>query len=219
MDTNKSTVQSALTGHLGFWSAGLMTVAGIVYLIVVGAYLAAHGFVLPPVGALQLFGGAITILEAAILVVLMASIHEATPVRMRILSRLALIFTTIFCAAVSINRFVQLSVVRQRLSSGETEGISWFLAYGPRSVMFSLEILGWGFFLGIACLFAASVFSTGRLELAIRWLFVLYGVLGLVTALAFVLASPIAAVGFFAWGIVLPVATALLTVFFRSARP
>ena len=218
MDTNKSMVQSALTGHLGLWSAGLVTVAGMVYLIVVGAYLAAHAFVLPPVGALQLFGGAITILEAAVLVVLMASIHEATPVRMQILSRLAMIFTALFCAAVSINRFVQLSVVRQRLASGETEGISWFLAYGPRSVMFSLEILGWGFFLGIACLFAGAVFTSGRLELAIRWLLVLYGVLGLVTALAFVLGSPIAAVGFLAWGIVLPVATALLTMFFRNAR-
>ncbi len=218
MDLDKSIVPSNLVSSLGFWSAGIVTVAGIVYLIVVGAYLAAHGFVLPPVGALQLFGGIITILDAAVLVVLMACIHETTPVRMRILSRLAMIFTVLFCAMVSINRFVQLSVVRQRISSGETEGISWFLAYGPRSVMFSLEILGWGFFLGLACLFAAPIFSAGRLELAIRWLFVLYGVLGLVTAVAFVLASPLAAVGFFAWGIVLPAATALLTVFFRRAR-
>jgi len=193
-------------------------VIGIVYFIWAGAYLAAHGFVLPPAGALQLFGGITTILYAVVLVVLMASIHEATPVGMRILSRLAMIFTALFCAVVSINRFAQLSVVRQRISSGETEGISWFLAYGLHSVMLSLEILGWGFFLGIACLFAAPIFSAGRLELAIRWLFVLYGVLGLVTAVAFALASPIAAVGFFAWGIVLPVATALLTVFFRRAR-
>ena len=218
MDTHQGIAPSNLVSSLGFWSAGIMTVAGIVYLIVVGAYLAAHGFVLPPTGALQLFGGIITILEAAVLVVLMASIHEATPDRMRILSRLAMIFTVLFCAMVSINRFVQLSVVQQRISSGETEGISWFLAYGPRSVMFSLEILGWGFFLGLACLFAAPIFSAGRLELAIRWLFVLYGVLGLVTAVAFALASPLAAVGFFAWGVVLPVATALLTVFFRRAR-
>src|SRR5271157_146314 len=218
MNSDKGIATSNLTADLGFWSAGILTVTGIVYLIVVGAYLAAHGFVLPPTGALQLFGGTITILDAAVLVVLMASIHEVTPARMRILSRLAMIFTVLFCAMVSINRFAQLSVVRQRISSGETEGISWFLAYGLHSVMLSLEILGWGFFLGIACLFAAPIFSAGRLELAIRWLFVLYGVLGLVTAVAFALASPIAAVGFFAWGIVLPVATALLTVFFRRAR-
>lgn len=217
MDPDRSIVPSSLTSFLGFWSAGIMSVAGIVYLIVVGAYLAAHGFVLPPTGALQLFGGIITILEAAVLVVLMASIHETTPARMRILGRLAMIFTALFCAMVSINRFAQLAIVRQRISSGETEGISWFLAYGPRSVMFSLEILGWGFFLGIACLCAAPIFSAGRLELAIRWLFVLYGVLGLVTAVAFALGSPIAAVGFFAWGVVLPAATGLLAVFFIRA--
>ncbi len=218
MDSNKDIAPSNLTGYLGFWSAAIVTVTGIVYFIWAGAYLAAHGFALPPVGALQLFGGITTILDAVFLVVLMASIHETTPARMRILSRLAMIFTVLFCAMVSINRFAQLSVVRQRISSGETEGISWFLAYGLHSVMLSLEILGWGFFLGIACLFAAPIFSTGRLELTIRWLFVLYGVLGLVTAVAFALASPIAAVGFFAWGVVLPVATALLAVFFRRAR-
>jgi hypothetical protein len=218
MVPNKSMAQSALTCHLGFWSAGMLTVIGVAYLMVVGAYLATHGFVLPPVGAIQLFGGIVTLLDAMFLVVLMASIHETAPVRMRILSRLATIFTGLFCAVVSINRFVQLSVVRQRISSGETEGIAWFLAYGPHSVMFSLEILGWGLFLGIACLFAAPLFSAGRLELSVRWLLVLYGILGQVTAIAFVLASPIAAVGLFAWGVVLPAATALLIVFFKRAR-
>lgn len=218
MDTNKGNVPSSLASYLGFWSAGTVTVTGILYLIVVGGYLVAHGFLLPPTGALQLFGGVITIQDAAVLVVLMASIHETTPARLHILSRLAMIFTVLFCAMVSINRFAQLSIVRQRLSFGDTEGISWFLAYGPRSVMFSLEILGWGFFLGIACLFAAPIFSAGRLELTIRWLFVLYGILGLVTAAGFVLASPIAAVGFFAWGVVLPAATALLMLFFKRAR-
>lgn len=144
MDIHKGTLPSSLANYLGFWSAGILTVSGLVYLIVVGAHLAVHGFVLPPTGALQLFGGIITILDAAVLVMLMASVHEGAPARLQILTRLAVLFAALFCAMVSINRYVQLSVVRQRMSSGETDGINWFLAYGPHSVMFSLENLGWG---------------------------------------------------------------------------
>ena len=66
-------------------------------------------------------------------------------------------------------------------------GINWFLPYGPQSAMFSLEIRGWGFFLGIAFLFAAPLFKVGRLEVGIRCLSVLYGVLGIYTAVAFAL--------------------------------
>ncbi len=60
-------------------------------------------------------------------------------------------------------------------------------------------------------------FFATKLGIVIRWLCVVYEVLGLVTAVAFVLASPIAAVGFFAWGVVLLAATGLLMEFFRRA--
>ena len=158
MDKNGKNDSSALACRLGFWSALFLTLSGVAYIAVVGAFVAVHGLVLPSVGPMQTFGGIITILDAQLLVVLMASIHENTNARFRILSVSALTFTALFDAMVSINRFVQLSVVRQRLSAGEIEGVSWFLAYRPHSAMFALEILGWGLFLGIACLLAAPLF-------------------------------------------------------------
>jgi hypothetical protein len=219
MDQYRGTAASTLACQFGFWSALLFTLTGIGYIAVVGGFIAMHGLILPPVGPIQTFGGVITILDAQLLLVLMASIHETTPARTRILSGLALIFTALFDAMVGINRFVQLSVVHQRLAAGETEGISWFLAYGSHSAMLALEILGWGLFLGIACLLAAPLFSCGKLGQAIRWLFALYGILGLLAAVGFATASPIAAVGFFGWGLVLPVTTALLAVSFgRGGR-
>lgn len=215
MDPDRESVHSAPTCAVGFWSAGTLTATGVLYFIVIVGYFLAHGIAMPPGAAVQFFGGVVSIVDAAVLLMLMTSIHEATAKHLQVLSRIAVVFTTLFCAAVSTNRFVQLSIVRQRISSGDTAGIGWFLPYGPHSAMFSLEILGWGFFLGIACLFAAPTFSGGKLEIAIRWLFLSYGVLGLVTAIAFVLESPIAAVGFLAWGAVLPTATGLLAAFFR----
>ncbi len=215
MNPNRIALPSSLACRFGFWCAAALSLTGIVYIAVVGLFIAVHGLVMPPMGGVQVFGGIVTILDAQLLLALMVSIDAAAPVQLRILSRLAIIFAALFDAMVSINRFVQLSVVQQRLSAGETEGVSWFLAYGPRSAMLALEILGWGFFLGIACLCAAPLFSKGKLELGIRWLFVLYGVLGLMTAVGFALASPIAAVGVFAWGIILPTATTLLALYFR----
>jgi len=44
---------------------------------------------------------------------------------------------------------------------------------------------------------------------------VAYGVMGLICAAAFLVASPLVLIGFFAWGVVLVVITALLAVHFR----
>ena len=204
---------------MGFWSALTLTAAGVVYAVVVGSYFAAHGLTLPPSEGLQTFGAVMTLLAAADMVVLMVSLCAVSASDRRILNWIALVFTALFAGAVSINRFVQLSVVRQRAAVGDTEGISWFLAYGPRSAMLALEMLGWCFFLGLACVFSGLSFSGGRLETSIRWLFLTYGLLGIIGAVGFIFASPVAGAGLVAWGVVLPATTALLAIRFHRREP
>ena len=204
---------------MGFWSALTLTAAGVVYAVVVGSYFAAHGLTLPPSEGLQTFGAVMTLLAAADMVVLMVSLCAVSASDRRILNWIALVFTALFAGAVSINRFVQLSVVRQRTAVGDTEGISWFLAYGPRSAMLALEMLGWCFFLGLACVFSGLSISGGRLETWIRWSFLTYGLLGFIGAVGFILASPVAGAGLVAWGVVLPVTTALLAIRFHRREP
>jgi len=204
---------------LGFWSAVVSTAAGVIYFLVILAAILTGRFVFPPSEPIQLFGGVSSLLLCPVLVVLMASLHSITPLEKKGLSQISLGFTLLFALAVSMNRFTQLGVVRQSLAAGSPpEGIDWFLAYGGRSVMFGLEILGWGWFLGLALLFAAPLFSHGRLERWLRGLLILYGVLGLVCAVAFLLASPLSVIGFAAWGFVLFIITALLAVYFRRAK-
>lgn len=205
---------STSSDWLGFWSALFITVVGVVYVVVLGALAATGRFVMPPAQPVQLFGAIVTIIMAPALVVLIASIHSAVPERLKGWSQSGLAFTILFAAMVSINRYVQLTVIRQGVLSGTTDQLKLFLPYGENSIMFSLEILGWGFFLSLAALCLAPVFGGGRGERWLRGLFIAYGVLGLTSALGLVLASPLAAVGFVAWGPVLDVITALLCVWF-----
>lgn len=205
--------------HLGLWSAVAVTVLGILYFACIVGAILTGGMTLPPPNWLQLAGGLVSLLSCPLLVALMAALHAVTPPVKRVLSLTALGFTLLFAAFVSINRFTQFGAVRQSLVAGTTVGIDWFLPYGERSVMLGLEIAGWGWFLGLALLAAAPLFSGDRSARWLRGLCLLYAALGIVAAIGFLLASPVSAVGFVAWGFVLFFITGLLAARFRRERP
>ena len=207
-------LKGSAANWLGFLSAVVITVVGVIYLVALAILAVTGQFVMPPSQPVQLFGAVVTILIAPLLVVLLACVHQDTPDARRVYSLCALAFTVLFAAMVSINRYVQLTVVQQGLMHGTVETLEPFLPYGSNSVMFSLEILGWGFFLSLASLCVAPVFAGKGIERWLRGLFITYGLLGLTGALGLVLASPISAVGFVAWGPVLDAITALLAVWF-----
>ncbi len=81
--------------------------------------------------------------------------------------------------------------------------------------MFSLEILGWGFFLSLAMLFIAPLFSGARLQIAIRWLLTAFGLFSFMSVIGFATATPITAAGFVAWGPVLLALAILWAIFFK----
>ena len=57
------------------------------------------------------------------------------------------------------------------LQAGETEGLSLFTQYNPHGLFIAGEAFGY-LAMSLALLFAAPVFAGGRIERAIRWLFV-----------------------------------------------
>lgn len=121
-----------------------------------------------------------------------------------------------FAVAVTINRFVQLTIVQQSIAADDVTDLRRFLPYDPRSAMFALEILGWGFFFGLAALSLVPVLRGPGSHTWIARLFGLYGLLGLACAVGLVLDSPLVAVGFVAWGGVLPLTAGLIAV---ASRP
>lgn len=199
---------------LGFWSALVTTLGGIIYFLAITAALLTGQFTFPPPESLQLFGGISSLLFCPVLVILFACLHTVTPLEKKVFSQISLGFTLLFALAVSINRFTQLGVVRQSLASGVVQGLDWFLPYGDHSMMLGLEMMGWGWFLGLAFLFTVPLFSDPWL----RGLSSLYAVLGITSAIAYLLASPLSTIGFVAWGLVLYIITALVAVQFRRAQ-
>ncbi len=152
-----------LATRLGFWAATIVAVLGGVYLALLVGYFATEGFAFPPTPFVQLVGGLVTFFSAPALLVLFAVIKHVAPSEKSILGTLGLCFTALFVASVSINRFVQLTVIRLSPPGPASQDLARFLPYSTGSVMFALEILGWGFFLSIAVLFVAPLFGgSGR---------------------------------------------------------
>jgi hypothetical protein len=166
-----------------------------------------------------LSAGVDTLLTAFGMVVLMACITQFAPTERRVLSLVGFGFTLLFAALVSINRFAQLTVIRQSLTLADTVGLERFMPYGSQSVFFALEMLGWGAFLSIAAFSIAPLFTHGRLERWISIFFLMYGVLGTTAVIGYALNSPLIVLGYIAWGPVLGVAVALLAfLFWRHAN-
>jgi hypothetical protein len=116
---------------------------------------------------------------------------------------------------VSINRFVQLTVIQQSLPDVPPD-LTRFLPYATGSVMFALEILGWGFFSSLAAVFVAPLFSSSRLNKTIRWLFILYAIFSFMGVIGYATNNPIASSGFIAWGPIILVLSILLSFYFRK---
>ncbi|PKO12213.1 MAG: hypothetical protein CVU39_25415 [Chloroflexi bacterium HGW-Chloroflexi-10] len=205
---------ASLAHKVGFFSAIFNTMGGIIYFFAILTSILTGHFNFPPGEGLQLFGGIISLIFCPVIVSMMAGLHTITPTPKKVLSQISLGFSLLFALAVSINRFSQIGVVRQAVMAGKVEGISWFIAYGDYSIFLGLEYLGWAWFLGLAMLFAAPLFSGSRLNLWICWLMLLYAALGLLSSVGFLLGNWLSILGFVAWGIVLFVITGLLAVFF-----
>jgi hypothetical protein len=104
-------------------------------------------------------------------VVLMACIHHYASDDKKVFSQIGLSFAVVYAAVITTDYFVQLAVLQSSLLSGETAGLSLFTQYNPHGIFIALECLGY-LMMSVALLFAGAVFAGGRLERAIRWLFV-----------------------------------------------
>jgi hypothetical protein len=111
------------------------------------------------------------ILLAPIFVVLMAAVHADAPEPRRIFSRIGLAFALTYAVVVGVDYFAQFAVVIPSLQAGQTESLSLFTQYNPHGLFIAGEAFGY-LAMSLALLFAAPVFAGGRIERAIRWLFV-----------------------------------------------
>ena len=208
-------MKNNLASRLGFWAAVIGAVLGGIYLLVLIYAISTAGlsFQLAPI--VQLVSGIITFLTVPVLVTLFTAIRFVNAGDNEILSSLGVSFILLFATTVSINRFVQLTVIQQSLPDIPPDLVR-FLPYASGSVMFSLEILGWGFFSSLAAVSVAPLFSASRLNNTIRWLFILYAIFSFLSALSFA-TNIFIPTGPIAWGPILLVITILLSFYFRNS--
>lgn len=204
-----------LSSKLGLWAAAITAFLGGIYLLLLAGYFGTQGFAFPPPPFVQLAGGIITFITAPLLLVLFAAIKHLAPDEKSILGTLGLSFTILFVAMVSINRFVQLTVIRLSPPGLDSLDLARFQPYSSGSVMFALEILGWGFFLSLAALFVAPLFAGSRLQNSIRWLLVFFAIFSLMSVIGFATETPITAAAFIAWGPILTALAVLLAILFH----
>jgi uncharacterized membrane protein len=209
-------VKNKLAWKLGFWSSVFVSILGVVYLLLISIFFATEGFVFPPSEIVQLIGGIVTFLTAPGLIVVFSAIYYVKDWENKILGSLGLTFTILFAAMVSINRFVQLTIIQQSVPGAASQDLARFLPYASGSVMFALEMLGWGFFSSLAAFSVAFLFKGTRLNTSIRWMFIAYALFSFMGVLGFATETAITMAAFIAWGPILLAVSILLAIYFKK---
>jgi len=167
-----------LTLRIGFGAAVFNILGGIAYLAILAVVVATATPTSDPGAPPLVWVSTLMLIGPLGLVPLWAAIHASNPEETRVLSLTSLAFVILFSATTSINRWVHLTVVRQALAANATQGLDWFTPYGRHSIMYALEILAYGWFLGLALLSLAPVFGrAGRLARCLFWSLLISGLL------------------------------------------
>jgi hypothetical protein len=200
-----------------FYTAAFATLLGMLYLLGLAGKLIVDGTVHSTSSkAVQNLSAAVAILWDLSLLVLFVALRRQILGSRAIFAELALIFMAIVCTVSSINWFVQLLVVSRITRVGESVLLALLDVNNGLSLMYAMEHLAWGVFYGLAAIFAAVAIGSGRLESWIRWLFVAGGILSLLHVIGMLTATSVVSdLGYVAWGILLPITTALLALRFR----
>jgi hypothetical protein len=163
---------SPTVSKLGYWSAFLASLFSIIYIIGQFAeWINLLGSGGGPENASTAVGLIVLLIPSLLLapsfVLLMLCVHYYAPESKKVWSHAGVIFATIYAVMVSINYYVQLSLVVPHLMRGETESIRLFLFTPFDSFIYSVDVLGYSF-MSLSTLFAAFVFTGTGLERTAR---------------------------------------------------
>jgi hypothetical protein len=178
--TKSNSTCTPLECRLGFWSALSVTAIDVVYVLTGLVWLIAAGWQTPqPLEPTEPYLAILELLilaSAPLLVIVMAAVHAYADRGHKTLALIALMFMVIFALLTASVHFIQLSVVRQLQSQGVS--VPPVLQFYPwPSTLLALDLLAWDLFLGLSLFFAAPVFSSGKLDLAIRYTLLFGGAL------------------------------------------
>ncbi len=165
--------------------------------------------------AVQNISAIVAILWNMSLLAMFAALRRQFAGSRAVFAEIAFVFMALVCAISSVNWFVQLLVVSRITRVGESVLLALLDIHNGISLTYAMEHLAWGVFYGFAAILAAIAISGGKLGIWIRWLFAAGGALSLVHVVGITTGnSALGDLGYVAWGILLPMTTALLVVRF-----
>jgi hypothetical protein len=148
--------------QLGFWSAIAVTLMVVIFPL----SLVSHSLNI---------AYASSFLLAPAFVAMMVSIHHYAAPEKKVWSELGLSFAIIYAVLCSLTYYVQLTFIKNNFLPIAEDAVLPFV-FIPGTPIFAQDMLGYVFFC-LATLAAAPVFTGGRLEAWIKWLFILNGIL------------------------------------------
>ncbi|MEI9920889.1 MAG: hypothetical protein WDO14_19155 [Bacteroidota bacterium] len=174
------TENSNAISKVGRWSAFLSLTFSLTYIVgQLAEWLGLLGSDGGPESASTATGLVILLTPSLFLgiafLILMVSVHYHASEDKKIWSHIALVFATIYATLISINYYVQLTLVVPHLLQNEIEGIRPFLFTPFDSFLYSVDVLGYSF-MSLSTLFAAFVF-TKKDEVNARWFMIANGLL------------------------------------------
>jgi hypothetical protein len=133
---------------------------------------------------------------------------------MKLFSMLGVIFACMYGVFISFNYFLQLSL----MESNPTD-LALFDMYNPKSLMWVIEVLGY-FFMGLSTLVVFPLFGSALLDIFIKIIFIVNGLLGIggLIGFAFNLNINILMIGLMSWNIIMPVGAFLMIFYFKKKR-
>lgn len=211
------TLQHRAIGRAAAWS--------VFFLEVVYAVTTVFGFLslkspLDPIGdpffsMMEL----LIIFIAPLMIISMVAVHAYAPSEVKIYSFTALIFMILLGGITSSVHFVILTVSRQ-IEATDLTWVPWFLSFRWPSVAYALDILAWDWFFALSMLCAAPVFKGGRLEIAVRNLMIISGVLSLTGLIGVPLANmQVRNIGIIGYSVMASVVFLLLGIVFGRTQP
>ena len=217
------TQKTAIT--LGFWSAIFASVLTILFVLT--AIATSLMFPMKAWNGIQIYAESFNFLDMAsfipafflapTMIVLIACINAIAPASKKIFSQIGLAFAIVYAAIIPTNYYLQLFVVRLNLQSGTLEGLSILAQPNLHSIFFALETLGYGF-LSLATILISFVFTSGKLEIWMRSLFIISGAVGIFGVLVAPFDQPyLIFAGLGLWSFAFPISTILLSIFFRRS--
>lgn len=192
--------------RLGFWSAATVAAIGFVYIVVLIVGFSRVGFDKPIADPILAIMEVLTLLSSIAILLTIAAVYHNAVAERKIFGLISLIFTAIFTGITSTVHFLELTASRQL---GVAE-IAW------PSRNYAAELLAWDWFLGLALMFSAFVFSSNEADRTIRRTLLFSGVLTFIG-----IAGPITGnmqfqrIGIIGYAIVLPIAFLFLAKMFR----